>query len=530
MAYEYSGDQATVMPDNTNAMLHFSNQFAQKEVAKQAQLAAQQKADQERLARLNKKYSDGFDAKNYVPFLEKELNSTKASIQKMIKEGASESDIYDAIDQGSSRLTMANQRIKNFETTSKESIAALSKNDKFFDQQGALAHISGRNFYQKLDANGKWVDKTADELDDTKDYITQAYKENFPDLYSETSSANALTATLKDEEIQELDIPTEYNEDGTVKKLGVKAKLPTGLVGKVEAPDGKVGYEVYNQNYRLPGEKQDLLDEKGQPIKVVSDPIFKKYYNGAIGAEIERKVLKELEKSATSTDGKDKPKFSQESDYADMLRKKFLFEKLQENVKDKYVVNPGEDKSFEKQMAAKGLQIREANLQIAKTRNNRDAEKFAFEKKKYRDKEGNEKVVEPYTDRVVKEHGEEVEIPNSGGKKITYVDVKNIDPASLRYIVGDKPSKTPGAPSSGPTVKPMKIGNREVFAVDENGNWYGDGNQMINREEAYKRQIDELEKNDQIIKPPTFIKKVTNAIIPKAKTKPATVPQPGNIR
>jgi len=515
MAYEYYGHEANVLPDNTQALLHFSNLFEKREAQKAAEKAAQQKAEQERRIRLMKYAGDRMSAKNYSPTVDVELGSSLADIQRRILAGEDESKMMGLIDEQAGSLSMLSQKIKDGEAKMAQRIAELSKEDPYLDAT-ALGNIASINFHNKKDANGKWVRKNANEIDPDFTWVDDAYKKNRTILYSEQNQSKALNKMLDDEKLQEINEPTTYDDEtGDVKRLGVKGKLATGIVGRVDNPDGTVSYDVYHKNYQLPGTNKDYLDADGKPIKVVSDNVFDKYYTGAVAAKIDKKVDAELEKPSNfNKDGE--AMFSPDSDYADMLRRKFMYEELQKATNGRYILNAGDDKSFENRMAVWGRKIQEKNLSLARTRENRQQREFEY--KKTKDKDGNEVTIEPYTDRLIREHGVTV---HEEGKNYTYtyIPVDKIDKGSYAALTGAK--VLPDGKISQEGVKPRKDkSGKLVFIVDEEGNLYGENDQKIDRKEAYMRQIDNIKKDDQKVTIPVYrkiLKKVKKYIAPNTK-------------
>jgi hypothetical protein len=95
-------------------------------------------------------------------------------------------------------------------------------------------------------------------------------------------------------------------------------------------------------------------------------------------------------------------------------------------------------------------------------------------------------------------------------KPIKYIDVNDIDKGALKIIAGDK-YKPDGTPATG-TAEPYTMPDgKKYFLITDNGDWYGKDMQLIDRDEAYKRQLHSMKKSDKIPTPPPTSKKLSIA-------------------
>ena len=376
----YHGDEANVLPDNTAAFLHFSDQFAQNEQNRRQQLASQQKAEQERYGRVQKGIHDGIynpallknDATN--PMMRQAMDAVSANAMQTLNTQG-EAAAQDVISKGAMDLAAGSERIAQTNKNIVDGIAKYQSQNSGWD--GATAsHVAATDAWYKKDANGKLVPKNLNEIDSNADYAGNVLKgEHSSDLWSDKESLKATNDMIGKEKIEDANQPTTYKQGvGSLEQLGYHGKVPAYLVDPVNV-DGKMTAQLKSANYRLPGAEHDFVDNERQNVKVLPPHLFNQYYNGNDGfaAMVNKQVRSELEKVAG---GKDGVQYGPQSDYADMLKQKYAYEALKGQVDGKFTITSEKDDSANEMRKVQDQKNQNQRLSLAEHNSARQDEKM----------------------------------------------------------------------------------------------------------------------------------------------------------
>lgn len=513
----FLGDRATVLPSNENALLHFSNLFAQKEAQRRAQRLAQAKADQERRIGLQKYLGDKLTSKDfhtnstYQGIINSGLEDITANAQKLINE-VPEDQVYAYLNQALPAVRQKANKANELDANLASQAADFKLKHPDADIP-ALISVARANASYKTDADGNPVIKDlSTEVDPTHPWLQEAYDKNPENFFSPDAISNAWNKAMKEDKPKEVNEIPAYDEKQNMTNIPFKGKVPS-FAAVVKDSNGKV---LWDENtgapkvdipgshyYRVDGE--DYRDDQGRKVKVVDDNTFGNFYHGAIKADIEKQVKKVLSNGD----------FEPDSEYADMLRKSLLYDKL----KDKAVAASSftnlEGKSFERQNAAERLRLAKIQAGISQQRLAISKEKLTMDKLK--DANGAENAPVPATDKIAEEHGEILPASKFYGDPIKIVRVKDIDPATLRNILGTKYTQD-GNPVAG-TPQPITDAKGDYFIVGDEGSWFGQNSQRIDRAEAYRRQLSIGDKGTPNIEPPPPKKNIIQKTIDRVKQK-----------
>ena len=340
----YLGDQATVMPDNTAAFMHYSDQFVQNEQNRRQQLAAQQKQEQDRQSRvqagINKDiYNPSYlknDATN--PIIRENMDRMDAEA-KVVYKTKGEAAAIDAINKSAMDLGAGVERIAQTNKSMTDAIAHYQVQHPDWDGASAM-HLAATNSWFKKDKDGNLVHKQLGEINPNDDFLENVRNgEHGADLYHDQASLKETNAMIDKEKIEDVNQDQTFNDDGSNKVLGYKGKVATRLTDPALV-DGKMQAVTRNNSYRLPNQKPFFLDNSGNSVQVLPKELHDQFYgsNDGFKAKVDRMVKDELAKPV-NLDGKGEMQFSPDSDYADMLRKKFSYDYLNNQLKNKYSIN-----------------------------------------------------------------------------------------------------------------------------------------------------------------------------------------------
>jgi hypothetical protein len=511
----YTGDQATVLPDNTNAILHFSSILAQKEQQRQAQQLAEERAEEARKNALQRYLGDKLTSKDFHEAhtfqgivdtgILKILDDNKAALSSGVPVDQVYADAVPQVETMRSKALRAKELFDNNAT----GVSNILKHDPYVDA-GTLADLTAHN--ASYGPDGKLKDLT--QVDPSHPYADEAYQKYASLLYSPKMITKATDDYFNSQKLADVNEPQQIDANGKLIRQGFKGKLPA-FVHVLEDENGKA---ILNQDgtpkvdlfgaqyYKLPGETTDYRDDKGQKVKVVSDEVFKTLYQGPFRAGIESKVNDVLTETNLSPD----------SEYANMLRKKFLYDKLETEATNRYKFTIPEDKSAAVRNQLLGRQLQEANLSLSRQRLDISKDRAAMAKLKAAN--GGDNAPEPLTDNYEGKAGKTIPNPLTG-QDMKIIKVSDIDKNDLQLITGNRVSSIAG--ESPDNVKPFDLGrNGSVFMIDNNGDWYGqdkDGKlKLIDREAAYKRQVNYGKKGIPEVKAPPK-KNMVQKVIDKVK-------------
>lgn len=508
------GDAGYVLPENNQALLHFSNQFAASEAMRRKQQADMQKAEAERLGDLQKQiskdiYKDGaLTGGKGDPIIQEWQDKSKNEALKIFKEQGPVA-AWEYVNNAAGKIASLSEKAKKVYSNLASGAAALGKDNPLIDE-GSLISVAATNAFYTKDKDGNMVLKDPADIDESAPYLSDEYERNWFQYYSDEASNRQLFNLIDKEKNEKVGEPDEYDAKGNRLKVGYQGEVPTGLVGYTRDGSGKTEIEAKNKFYALPGSDELYTDPRtGEPVKVVSDDVFEKYYKGnrAAAAEIERKVRKELQGLSVVAGGEIDPN----GDFADFLKRKALYEKLNPIVKDRYSLINNDDKSEDRKKQLREEARAKARLDIAKQSLKLSKDKFAWQKSQKVD-DGEEPALD-FVDILDIDYGTDVELED--GSKIRLLT--GLDPNDEMVIQGD--AKT-GTFNKTPTIKPKTIKDKNGFTytgyeLKSDGNLYG--NEDIRA--ARNRIQEDAEKEAAAAS-----KKITRQPTPKAK------PQGGGIK
>src|SRR6185312_11340266 len=128
---EYVGDQSGVLPSNTAAMLHFSDQFAQLAAKKRQQQAMQQREDENRKIALQKYLGTSLDNKEFNTqtdaqgVIDTNLQDLRKKAILMMNAGAPVSDVMGLINDGVSGTLEKARSVTNINKGILASVATI---------------------------------------------------------------------------------------------------------------------------------------------------------------------------------------------------------------------------------------------------------------------------------------------------------------------------------------------------------------------------------------------------------------------
>jgi len=492
---EYVGDQSGILPSNTAAMLHFSDQFAQMAAQRRQQQEAQQREDQQMRNRVNSAISSHIFNPNFLktdgsnPQMQG-LMSQYASdaLNKLKNEG--EQSAYQYIYDKAGELGKYNQILKQAHANVLNAANGYAQNNPGI-QKEALTNLLASSMFSKTDDNGNIIPKDLSEIDPTQNYLPQILKEHGQDLYSEGTSQDALTKDVKALATDNPKVPSNIDNKGNIISTGYSAKnFPSYLMDVV--PDGKGGFTAQTkaQNFSLDG-KNPYVDQNGQYVKVLPDEVAKFFSNNnAIHAKAERATRQQL--GEVNAAGQ---QIDRDSPYGEMLYQKNLYDFVNGGLSGRFSVNADDAAKQAKAIKDKNFSqgIQQAHLQISQKNSDMSAERLKMQKDKQSgtltDSNGND--VESNFDKYT---SNPQTIPNPLGGDIKYIDANQI-PKDVYYQMTGNKSSINGDVGG---VQPMDVDGKKVFLLDENGQLHGqDG--IIDKTRADQRQIKAIPKSKKTI-------------------------------
>lgn len=546
----YYGDRATVMPDNTAALIHFSDQFAQLARQKQLEQREQQKEQQQSNYRVNNSIGKYIYDKNFLnndhtnPQMSALMEKAKNQALEDLNNGGEQyamQNIYDAASQLREYSNAINQIHQNTINAGKEFLKANPTGDygKFMDLYATQA-FSKKDANGNLvrDENGNPIQADLGELHPENDYTQQILNEHGQDLFPVKSEINALQGIIKNEPKQNPNYDNEYDpKTKNITSYGYKGQnIPTSLVDAVPDPANPKRYIAQTKSvpYSMDG-KNPYVDSNGQIVKILPPELEDKFgSNNAIHAAAERMTRQQLSAAnggsgQTDTkgnviEGTETAPFTidRNSAYGDMLFKKNLYDIVNNSIKAKgYTFNPVKDESDEKKSRALRDGIAAASLSL-RQHNSARADRALTDKET--------KSVAPQTNAdgtpFTSNYDDYLSQKQTLADPITntpigeYIDVTKEDPAKLAKLTGGK-INAHGHIEGG--VQPLELNGRKYLVVtqDDNGNdVIGNDKETIDKDEADLRQIKGLPaKNKMALIPPkkTVMQKIKQAFTPNKK-------------
>lgn len=409
----FLGDRATILSDNTPALIHFSNQFAQMEQQRRAQKLALAKQDEERRIRVQKYIGDRLNDKDfetnatYGGLVNSRLTGISEKWNKALRSGMPEDQVMNGIDQDTIALKTDASKINQQDKNIAQGAAELMKIHPNMDASAFISLTKHDNMY-KTDQDGNPVLMEPSEIKPDVD-ILKSYKDHYANLFPAGEGSKEMLDMFDKSKHEDIAESTAFGKDNvTVNRIGYSGKLP-GFVSVVKDDKGhtvtdKSGNPIVeitgSKNYRLPGEQADYTDETGKKVRVVSDKVFSDNYHGAIGANIEAKVLEQIHKAGLSPD----------SEYANMLRKNMLYQQLQSEAANRYKfkLDDAGKEAFDRQM-----KLRSANRQdqaLAISRKHLSIAEQALKDKEDKAEGGKDYIPPDFLSAINDKYGEDVEV------------------------------------------------------------------------------------------------------------------------
>ena len=371
---DYTGDQATVLPSNTEALLHFSNQFAEMERQRQAERLAQQKLEQQRKAQINSdlaamyKNPDFKTNSDYQSIIDNGLSGISQQAYKELSSGLPEEVVRQHILDGQLNVRGNAQKVNEIDKNIAAMTTHMTKQFPGVDPAALAMYAKKAAHFKQVD--GKDVLKDFSELNPDDNYVADAYNNHFDKVFP-ADVQNSATGRLFDaQKLQDESEEPTYDAHHNLVTPGFKGKLSPLVTiqrdanGKVIYKNGKPVLDVAgSSNYRMPDQETDYVDENGNKVPVVSDDTFRQYYTGALGSGIEKQVKEQL--NTLNSAGY---QISPDSPYADMLRKNILYQNLKGEADRRYKFSTPQDKSAQLKHQAFSEAMQRANLSNSNAR------------------------------------------------------------------------------------------------------------------------------------------------------------------
>jgi hypothetical protein len=413
----YLGDHATVLPDNTQAFLHFSNKFSEIEGRRQAEQQAKLKAEQERQDKLLKTVGDSFKFEPSAdPTNDEFVNLTTKGMQTALEIGKEKGPeaMQTFITKYVGSLGGYRQKIKEFGEHLPKQIATASKNLKGIDES-YLLELMKDDYFFTTGQDGKKRRKTIEEVINNPELDVTKYIAEHGDLVWREPNAGA-EDFYKSLKLEDVGDERKYDEKGNSVREGYTGKVPGELVQvKYKDDKGKPYTETRHEIYKFP-DGTPLVDQATkQPVKILPKDIYERMMSRIdIAGPIEAKVKAHLEKEANNFNGQGMQMHGPQSEYAEMLRQKFAFEAADQF--NKFELKPDDDKSFERKNTLLNQKRQAEILKVMKQNANTSLKNFQLREQMYKDKKAKgenpeeEDVDFDFPDVLDVEYGEDVEL------------------------------------------------------------------------------------------------------------------------
>ncbi len=478
---EYNGDQATIMPDNTAAMLHFTDKFAEIEKNRKAQAKADALAERERMEKLGKTLGDAY---KIDPTGEGDFD---AKIREGIQEGYNKSmELYkrtggdltavqNFANQTAGQLKSYKQGVENFKTELPKAIANIQGFDGI--DKGALAELAKQEYFFKRDQDGNLVPKAPNELNNSEAL-------NIPRLIAEhrqvlfPSPKKIFDKVVKDLPKLKVSGIDEYDEKtGDRKKAGYEGEVPEFAQVMVDETTGRPTVTMKAEPYKFPDGSVYIDPQTKEPVQVFPKDIYEKLMSDPQTAlVVENDVDRVLERDKNNFTGQGEQMHGPNSEYANLVRQKVLFDKFAGY--QNYDVKEKEDKSYERKKSMRSEQREAERLNLARkhydlaVQTHRDAVKKG---------EAAPQDAPNIVDYWVNNNGVDAEYVNENGQTVTGKAIVNLDPNDDAAIQGEA-SVTTGITQT-KVVKPanLKVNGKDVkgWIVRPDGNLQGAGTAVL---------------------------------------------------
>lgn len=382
----YTGDQATVLPDNTNAMLHFGDQFVQMEQQRKIREEYDKRQEQDRVGRLQKGINERIYNNDYL-----NNDATNPMVKAKMVEIANKamaddkqygpSASYDTVNKGAMDLAEGSRRIDQTNQNMINSVAQYRLKHPNFDPENLAIHNIANSAWFKKDEKGNSVAKTLAEINPNENYLANELKQNGDYYYNDGAAEKESDAYVKGKHMQDISSGASYKDGGALDVPGFKGhNIPISLITPT-LTDGKYIPVLKSENYRLPNATSDYFYD-GKPIKVLPKEIFDDYYtqNEAVKAKVNRQVKAALATPVKDANGEE-VQYGPDSEYAKMLTQKFAYDALQGHVNNNFALETIDESDKMKRQAKKDSN-EEERLLLSEHNSQRQDEKINLLAKK----------------------------------------------------------------------------------------------------------------------------------------------------
>jgi len=335
----YHGDEATVLPDNTAAFIHFSDQFQRLEQERRQRLDAEKKAERERNARTQAYIGNAFDPDKFKGAdlaqrgINEKLSMTMGKMLQLKRANPdlNDNDLAQMINQEAGRIKSFADKTKEIQASVGKAVTDISQSDPSLDA-GAFADLALHDAFFKTDAKGNKTLKEYDEITplQSNEYLASTIK-NHKDKILKPGYAT-LQGLLKDPKTQEDNTEDVYDpKTGDRLLAGATTKLPYYAQKVVDNKGNITGVKVKTVPYKVNGEV--IKDHYGKPVEVLPDEFYNTLTQrpSSITAQLETEFEKKY------------PNVDPDGPMADMLKKQIMTE-LVSNHAD-WTYKPNKDQS-----------------------------------------------------------------------------------------------------------------------------------------------------------------------------------------
>jgi hypothetical protein len=516
----YYGDEATVLPSNENALLHFSSLFAQEAQQRQAQQAAQQREEQARRLRVQTYLGTRLNDKSfntdatYQGVIDKNLQSLNDLANQELNAGVPEDQVMAHINNGLLQTKEHANAVNEGDKNIAASVSQILKQYPGVDA-AALASLAKHDFHFKKDENGNFVPKGFDELDPNQNYVADAYHNHYPEVYTTEAQQASIPKLFDNQKLQDINEQPTYDANHNLVTPGYKGKLSPLVAIKKDAKGNTVyenGKPVVTvpgaTNYRLPGQTEDYVDQNGKTVPVVSDQMYRQYYSGALGSGIEKSVRDQVDKYNQTA----KVKMDYDSPYADMLRKNMLYQGLLGEAKNRYQFTTPADKSAQLKHQAFSEAMQRANLSNANARLGIAETALKMKQNKAASGEDIAGYVPDFLGSVNETYGTDAQVEDQPGKpavnhwfkpnepavpatyKTVHIIPATADPKDLNIVAGK--ANAAGQRPVQPKTFTLKDGTQiKGYEYDPTtGNAIGEGGVEINKQSVQREFLNHMKK------------------------------------
>ncbi len=523
---QYVGDRATVLPDNTAALLHFSNQFSQLEAQRRAEKAAQQKAEQERVSKGVSYINNALDPKNF-----KGADLAQRGINENLSDKMNELLQWRKSNPGADDIDLAQQvqgavkDIKSYADLTNEIQKSITDaNSRHIDDpgidSGMGADLMLHDALFTTDEYGNKVLNKSPKARTGDEYYADLLK-NHPDKVILPGDPT-LRKLLVDAHTQEENIPDTYDTKGNRTFAGGTVKVPYYGAKTFDEKGNLKGVKVRTTPYKLNGQTISEPDANGklQPVEVVDDEMYNSLMSKP--SSISAGVNLELKRRY--------PDVEEDSAMADMLRKKILTEKIGKY--GDWAYKPNEDQTAKLKNQLRDDARAEEQLRLAREDNHLAREKFNFDKKKDEKKNLTIDDITPLTESIGNAVGEKHKFLD--GKERTFIPLNKIDAQDLEMITGNHKTESGEVKYVDPIEVTREDGTKDKgFYMDDEGNWEGQKPKTTgpkDRIKIYKARVadaqlkyytkDDLPASSKGTRGPLgTIGRIIQRVMPKPKTK-----------